>query len=97
MKTASFGVKFFLKTGQLKADGTAMIYARIRLDRNAKLELTTNKSIAPKCWRESGMVVKHPDAQQINKHLETFKNKIDSAYSELYIARQEIPWKLSNR
>lgn len=90
MKTASFGVKLFLKAGRLREDGTAMIYARIRLDRNTKMELTTNKSVAPKYWHESGMVVKHPDAKQINKHLDAFKNKINQAYSELYIAQQEI-------
>lgn len=90
MKTASFGVKLFLKSGRLKEDGTATIYARIRLDRDNKMELTTNKSIAPKYWHESGKVVRHPDANQINKHLDAFKNKINSAYSELYIARQDI-------
>jgi len=90
MKTASFGVKLFLKSGRLKEDGTATIYARIRLDRDNKMELTTNKSIDPKYWQESGRVVKHPDANQINKHLDAFKNKINSAYSELFIAQQEI-------
>jgi len=90
MKTASFGVKLFLKTGRLKEDGTATIYARIRLDRDNKMELTTNKSIAPEYWNENGKVVKHSDAKQINKYLEAFKNKINSAYSELFIAQQEI-------
>lgn len=90
MKTASFGIKLFLKPGRLKADGTAPIYARIRLDRDNKMELTTNKRIEPEYWLESGKVVKHPDAKQINKHLDAFKNKINSAYSELYIAQQEI-------
>lgn len=90
MKTASFGVKLFLKSGRLKEDGTATIYARIRLDRDNKMELTTNKSVAPEYWHESGKVVKHPDAKQINKHLEAFKNKVHSAYSELFIAQQEI-------
>lgn len=43
MKTASFGVKLFLKSGRLKEDGTATIYARIRLDRDSKMELTANR------------------------------------------------------
>lgn len=90
MKTASFGVKLFLKSGRLKEDGTATIYARIRLDRDNKMELTTNKSIAPEYWHDSGKVVKHPDSKQINKHLEAFKSKINSAYSELFIAKQDI-------
>ena len=90
MKTASFGIKLFLKTGRLKGNGTATIYARIRIDRDNKMELTTNKSIAPEYWDEKGKVIKHPEAKQINKHLETFKNKINSAYSQLYIAQQEI-------
>ena len=89
MKTASFGVKLFLKE-RLKDDGTATIYARVRLGRDNKMELTTNKSIAPKYWHPSGKVVKHPDAQEINNHLDTFKSKINSAYSQLFIAQQEI-------
>lgn len=90
MKTASFGVKLFLKAGRLKDDGTAVIYARIRTDRNNKMELTTNKSVAPIHWDGKGRVVKHPDAKQINKHLEAFVSKINNAYSELYVAQQEI-------
>jgi|GEM_PF-5177525 len=90
MKTASFGVKLFLKSGRLREDGTATIYARIRLGRDNKIELTTNKSIAPAYWNDSGKVAKHPDAKQINKHLEAFVGRINNAYSQLYIAQQEI-------
>ena len=90
MKTASFAVKLFLKTGRLKEDGTAVIYARIRTDRHNKMELTTNKSVTPICWDGKGKVIKHPDAKQINKHLEAFVSKVNNAYSQLYIAQQEI-------
>ena len=37
MKTTSFGLKFFPRSGLTKEGGTGMIYARIRLERNDEM------------------------------------------------------------
>ena len=70
-------------------DGTATIFARIRLERN-KIELSTNRSVQPQNWNDENGTVKGRDAKTINKYLEAFVSKINNAYSQLYIAQQEI-------
>lgn len=90
MKRAPFKIKFYLRTNQLKSDGTTPIYARVRLNLD-KMELATNHSIIPEFWEdESQSVVNHPESNIINSHLQSFKAQISEAYSQLYIARQEI-------
>jgi site-specific recombinase XerD len=90
MKSQSFSVKLFLRANRSNKDGTAIIYARIRLDRE-KTELSSGKSIKPKHWdADKGAVINTADAGAINKHLEAFKSRINNAYSNLYVAQQEI-------
>ncbi len=90
MKRTPFKIKFYLRTNQLKADGTTPIYARVRLNLD-KMELATNQSIMPEFWEEeSQTVISHPERSTINSHLQSFKAQINEAYSQLYIARQEI-------
>ncbi len=85
-----FSIKLFLRHERRNSDGKAIIYARIRLDRN-KIELSTNKSVKPIHWDDTrGIAIKTTEASIINKHLEALKNKINSSYSQLYIAQQEI-------
>jgi site-specific recombinase XerD len=84
-------VRFFLKKQRPKMDGTLFIYARIRLSRQNKLELTTNQSVLPQQWDDKkGVVVNHPDVNIMNKYLEAFKGNINNAFSQLYIAKQPI-------
>ncbi len=90
MKSTSFTIKLFLKVERQKKDGTATIYARLRLDGN-KMELTSNKNATPEQWNDkAGKVIKHPDSRQLNKYLEAFVSKINNAYSQLFIAQQHI-------
>ncbi len=90
MKSIHFSVKLFLRTNRSQKDGMAIIYARIRLGRE-KTELSTSKAIKPSHWDENKCaVINTTDANTINKHLEAFKSKINNAYSNLYIAQQEI-------
>jgi site-specific recombinase XerD len=90
MKSVYFSVKLFLRADRSTKDGTATIYARIRLDRD-KVELSTNKRVKPIHWDDSkGAVIKVSDAGTINTHLEAFRSKINNAYSHLYVAQQEI-------
>lgn len=85
-----FSIKLFLRDERKNSDGKAIIYARIRLDRN-KIELSTNKSVKPAQWDiTKSIVIKTPEAGIINQHLEAFKAKINNAYSQLYIAQQDI-------
>jgi site-specific recombinase XerD len=85
-----FSIKLFLRAERRNSDGKAMIYARIRLDRD-KIELSTHKSVKPTNWDDAkGIAIKTTEAGTINAHLETFKSKINNAYSQLYIAQQEI-------
>ena len=90
MKSTYFSVKLFLRAERAGKDGTANIYVRIRLDRD-KVELSTNKRVKPAQWDDAkGIVIKTTDATTINTYLEAFKSKIQNAYSQLYIAQQDI-------
>ena len=85
-----FSIKLFLRDERRNSDGKAMIYARIRLDRN-KIELSTNKSVKPAHWDAATCTVtRTKEATTINQHVEAFKARINNAYSQLYIAQQEI-------
>ena len=85
-----FSIKLFLRHERRSSDGKAIIYARIRLDRN-KIELSTNKSVKPAHWDTTKcIVIKTTEAGTINQHIEAFKARINNAYSQLYIAQQEI-------
>lgn len=90
MKKTSFTVKMILKKEKIKADGTAPIYVRVRLN-SEKMELSTNKSIVPLAWdSKHARVTKHPLAKDINSYLDAFKGKLTEAYSQLFIAQQDI-------
>lgn len=91
MTVQQLRVRLYLKNGRPKDDGTIPIYARVRLVRSAKIDITTSKSVRASQWDDKkGIVINHPDATIINRHLEAFKSSINNAYSQLYIAQQPI-------
>src|SRR5690606_28397670 len=90
MKRPPFKVKLFVKTTRTKSDGTAPVFARVRVNLT-KMELATSQYILPEHWDDSNeVVITSENADTINLHLQSFKAQIFEAHSQLFIARQEI-------
>lgn len=90
MSTATFTVRVYLRAQKLGKKGTAPIYIQIKLHKE-EMHMTTNQAISPKFWNQKvARVVNHPEAGNINSYLDSFTAKIRQAYSQLFIAHQEI-------
>lgn len=90
MKQLNFKVSFFIKPHKINSKGLLPIYARILITGN-KTEISTNKQIMLHQWdKKTEKVIYHPSAEEMNTYLETFKNQIDNAHSQLFIAKEEV-------
>jgi len=80
---STFTVIFYIKKEKADRNGFTPIYCRITYN-GKRAEFSTNRKIDPKRWDKSGHVKGNKeDAREINQHLDSLRNNIYRAQTEL--------------
>jgi site-specific recombinase XerD len=80
---STFSILFYPKNDKADRKGLVPIYCRITYN-GKRVEFSTNRKISPKRWSKTGYVKgTKEDAREINEHLDSIRNKIYRAQTEL--------------
>lgn len=91
MKTATFGVLFYLKTQKTSAQGSAPICARVTVN-GKRTEISVKRSVNANEWHERKGMVKgsRKEIIALNMFLSQFKAKIINTYQQMVLTDAAI-------
>ena len=86
----NYNISFYLRTARGQEDGSAPLYARVRIDQE-KYETSLGHNLHPSNWNnKKEQAIKCEHAALINSIISTFKTEIIKAITDLQLSKNEV-------